>query len=286
MEFKPHDTLGKTVLSLLAPGRTLITEAELRTPSFGDVILRQGPPLPLFTGMLGAMVGEDLTLMEFFSSRPSLESLLRARAKAMMALASERLRMKREGSAEQLPELSNLRMIMIALGQAISTKQRAWQDTTWLHTQPGWWWIPGPPRTYFIDLLRLPLTSETCWLHLAGDGPQPQHTLDFIWRQGPEAERVMTALSEELPHMQMNPSDASSGPSRRFLTAMEEWSALQRGMERGIQLGLERGAYEGQMKLLRQLLERGTATRDELSAMLQQLEQLRQPAEGHEAHAS
>ncbi|MFM7202126.1 MAG: hypothetical protein ACKO6N_15190 [Myxococcota bacterium] len=79
MEFKPHDTLAKTVIMQLGVGREMIPESELRIASYGDVVLRPGPAFPPFTGMLGELVGTGLVLMEFYASRPSVMGRIRSR---------------------------------------------------------------------------------------------------------------------------------------------------------------------------------------------------------------
>lgn len=280
--FQSHDVVAKTVIGLLATGREQIPEAELRMPAYGDVLLRPGPPFPFFTGLLRELVGTGLCLMEFYSARPSLDALLRVRAKGYMSVVAERHRQRGLVDARHLPGPEHLRIIIVGMGQALYTRAKVWRDLVWHHTQPGQWWLEGPPRVFFIDLVRLPLTSLTCWLHLAGDSPYTRETLDFIWQQGPEAERILVQLAEELPHMQLQSTEENRPSGRRLLSALEEWNARMKGLERGRSEGRMEGRMEGKRELLQRLFQEGLLPADrfqtELVALEREQQSLTRPA--------
>lgn len=243
MEHKLHDTIAKVVIGVLARHREQIPEAELRVPVFGDILLRPGPPLPEATGLLGRLVGMYLVLLEYFSRRPTAAELLGVHVKAWMGMWLE-LR-NEDGFAGH----SETRIILVGNGLARKSMKRALSGARWECIARGMWFCTGPPAAYYIDLVRMPLTLDTAWLHVSGNSVWVNEALGLLQAQPDALTRALLArISEELPHMQIEKSQASEQNSTRFLKAWEEAAAVRRGLS----LGLSQGYHEMLGLLLRQ----------------------------------
>ncbi|MFM7199283.1 MAG: hypothetical protein ACKO6N_00700 [Myxococcota bacterium] len=244
MEHKPHDTLAKLVFSVLAPHREQLPEVELRLPAYGDILLRPGAPLAEATGMLRELVGTQQVLLEFFSARPRLLELVRIRAKGFMSVALE---LQRD---TDFATLKNSRIIIIGNGHPLVPLRDAFYRERWQVLSPGLHWLSGWPEVFYLDLLRLPVTPETAWLHIAGKSVWIGLALELLFSSdSAENEAFISRLSKEVPHMKIERDRGEEAATRRFLTAWEELAALKRGEARGEARG-RREAYQHMLRLL------------------------------------
>ena len=240
MEYKAHDTIAKVVMRILAPHRELTPEAELRIPVYGDILLRPGPPLPDASGLMGHLVGESLCLLEFFSLRPAATELIGAQTKGWMGIWLE------ARSTRPFAGVQDSRIIIVSNGRAHKALARVWPEADWKPQGPGHWVLETHPRLYYLDLLRLPVTPETCWLHVAGDSVWSSLAMErLVASQDQAIQALIVRLQEEVPHMQVENTQDQEPATRRFLSAWEEAAALRRGRMEGRNEGRMEGRNEG-----------------------------------------
>ncbi len=250
MDYQPHDTFAKMVLGKLARGREVILEAELRPKVYADVILRPGPVLPGWTGLLGRVIDTGLTVIEVYHGRPRSVDLCHAQAKGALALAAE---LKRHpgfaGAAES-------RVLLLTIGTPRRAMKRCFRGT-WETVQPGHTQHAEALSFVHLDLLRLPVTVDTAWAHVAGDSPFLEEALNLLLDSGgTEPRRLLYAMSKEvsiMPELQKSvPEGGRPSSAYRFAKAWElaasRREGRQRGLQEGIQKGIQKGIQEGIQK--------------------------------------
>ena len=262
MEHQEHDTIAKVVVGVLASHRELVPEAELRLPAYGDILIRPGPPLEPATGLLGQLIGQRLVLLEYFSTRPRLVELVRVRAKGFVAWSLELQKKSGLAGAE------NRRIVIVGNGFPSQALRQAWSPSPWQRESPGFWTVQDSTDTHYVDLLRLPVTPETAWLHVSGDSIWVHRALLLLQTQPDAVTRALLArISEELPHMQVQNDEKSEPRTRRFITAWEEAAARKEGIAIGMAWGRDEGRNEGRNEGLNQGLHEGR--NEGLHAMLE-----------------
>lgn len=240
MDYKEHDSIAKVVIRVLAPHRELTPEAELRIPVYGDILLRPGPALPEASGLMGRLIGEGLCLLEFFNLRPKATELIGVQTKGWMGIWLE-ARSKRPFAGVQ-----DSRIIIVANGRARSALSRVWPGADWISRGIGHWELRTHPRISYLDLLRLPVTFDTAWLHVAGNSVWSTQAMErLVTRQDHAIQQLIARLQEEVPHMQVERTQDMEPTIRRFLAAWEEAVALHKGRQEGRLEGRQEGRQEG-----------------------------------------
>ena len=247
MTYHPHDSLAKIILEKLTPNRETIPEAEMRVPIRGDVLLRPGPALPEWTGLLGTLAGTSVTVLEFYHGRPRAHDLLRARAKGTLACALE---------TEKNPRFDGTsagRVLVIMIGQPRQARRRAYRSQGRTAVAPGHQQLDDSPQHIHLDLLRLRVTLETAWLHVAGNSPSMEEALGLLAQYGvAEVQSLLSAIRQEMSFM---PTIQNTIPDRddnsgalRFLKAWERVQIKLEGIQEGESKGRLAGKLEGVQK--------------------------------------
>lgn len=259
MEYREHDTVAKVVVSILAPDRELIPEAELRIPAYGDILMRPGPALPEVAGVLGTLVGSHLALLEYFHARPKLHELLRVRAKGFIAAGLE-LQAAATRNETGFANLENGRIIIIGNGFPKRALTRAWHLAAWRTPGPGVWTVGGWPHVHYFDLLRLPVRMDTAWLHVSGRSAWIQDAIKLLVESSDVLNHALLArLAQEMPHMQFETTPeqhrrGEEAANRRFLSAWQEAMVYKEGLSRGRNEGLNQGLNQGHNEALHRML--------------------------------
>jgi len=110
MTHQRHDKLAKIVIETLAQDRQVSFETEMWPDIRGDVIVSPGQPLPAFTGMLGTLLEQGTTLLEFYHGRPAAVDLLHARAKGTL------LQARTLKQLETAPATSDVQVVIVSIG--------------------------------------------------------------------------------------------------------------------------------------------------------------------------
>ncbi len=243
MDTKPHDTFAKIVLGKLARGREVTVEAELPARVYADVLVRPGPPLPSWSGLLGRVLETGLTVVEVYHGRPRDVELCHAQAKGALALGAE---LSRGGGRV---DASTTRVLLLTIGTPRRAMKRCFPGR-WVEVQRGYRCHSGLQRFVHLDLLRLEVSSDTAWAHVVGGSPYLDEAVGLLLMSGEgEARQVLYEMMEEvriMPELQQHGPDGVEGSSAfRFAKAWELALSRQEGRREGRLEGRREGRREG-----------------------------------------
>ncbi len=269
MDYKPHDTFAKIVFDKLARGRQVILEAELRPKVYADVILRPGPVLSAWAGLLGRVIADGLTVVEVYHGRPRNADLCHAHAKGFLALATELARHPGfSGTAES-------RVLMLTIGTPWRALKRCFRGP-WDTVRPGHTRHVGAMAFVHLDLLRLPVTADTAWARVAGGSPFLEEAIGLLMEGGANEPRrllyTMSKVVSVMPELQKSvPEHGRHSTAYRFAKAWELAASQREGIEKGIakgrQEGLRIGRRYGRVQALESLLGLPESPVETLSAL-------------------
>jgi len=233
MTHQPHDKLAKIVIEALAHDRQVSFETEMWPDIRGDVIVSPGQPLPAFTGMLGTLLEQGTTLLEFYHGRPTAVDLLHAQAKGALLQA----RTLKQG--ETARTTSEVQVVIVSIGHPQSALRVAYGAADWKRAERGVATWDGPQRHRHLDLLRLRVDAETAWLHLAGNSPHLEDALALLMKSDyDDVVSLLERLKEEVSFMpsirEAIPVGGDHSGPIRFLKAWERAELLQKGRQEGL----------------------------------------------------
>jgi hypothetical protein len=221
-------------------------------------------------------------VLEFFHGRPSASALLHARAKGILAFAMD----LEKAPTPALPGSTSL--ILITIGTPRRAFEVAYPARKWVVESPGLRCYDESERHVHIDLLRLSVSRDTAWLHIAGNGPRADEALSILLgEEDREVRTLLARLCEEataVPELQkLLPADQNAAHALNFLKAWERAELMVDARRKGIQEGQREGRREGRQEgaivgerraLLRLLSRRHGTPSGELLEFIHKLQSL------------